>query len=64
MAEKYLQHDQIPYLFDTKFCKTFRMEGTKLIEISNIKTLQSIRLKSMEITRKDARKLATATFRN
>ena len=63
MAEKYLQHDKIPYLFDTKACKTFRMEGAKLIEISSSKTLQTIRLKSVEITRKDARELASLICR-
>jgi hypothetical protein len=54
MAELYFQYEKVPYLFDTRLLKLFRIENEKLIEIKNQETLQKVRFNSIEIDRKKA----------
>ena len=54
MAELFFQYEKVPYLFDTKLLKLFRIENKRLIEIKNPETLQKIRFNSIEIDRKKA----------
>jgi hypothetical protein len=58
MAKIYFQHDEISYLFDTKMLKLYRLEGNQSVEINNSETLWDVRLKSAEISRKKALKIA------
>jgi hypothetical protein len=58
MAELFFQHNAIPYLFDTRLLKLFRLEGKQSVEISSPETLQNVRLNSAEISREEAFKMA------
>jgi hypothetical protein len=58
MAELFFQHDAVPYLFDTKSLKLFRLEGNQSAEIDNPETLQEVRFYSVEISREIAFKMA------
>jgi len=54
MAELFFQYEKVPYLFDTRLLKLFRIESKELIEIKNPETLQKVRFDSIEIDRKRA----------
>jgi len=58
MAEHYFNHKAIPYLFDTKQLKLFRLRDSNRIEIKNPETLRKVRLVSIEINRERAFRLA------
>lgn len=54
MAELFFQYNIIPYLFDTKILKLFRLENNRKIEIMDRETLRNVRFDSIEICRKHA----------
>ncbi len=58
MAELFFKCKTIPYMFDTKKLKLFRLENGKQIEINNSETLRKVRLGSIEINRERAFRLA------
>ena len=58
MTEMFFQHNAIPYLFDTKLLKLFKLEGKQSVEISSPDTLRNVRLNSAEISREKAFKMA------
>ena len=41
MAKLFLQHETIPYLFDTKLLKLYRLDGNQSVEIDNPETRRS-----------------------
>ena len=57
MAEFFFKYEAIPYLFDTKLLKLFRIENREFIEINQPEILREIRLNSTEITRDHAFRL-------
>ena len=58
MAELFFKYKTIPYLFDTKRLKLFRLKNGKRIEINNPETLRKVRLSAIEINRELAFRLA------
>ena len=58
MAELFFQYKTIPYLFDTKLLKLFRLEKERKVEIADSKILRNIRFNSIEIDRELAFVLA------
>ena len=58
MAEVFFKYKTIPYLFDTQQLKLFRLKDCQRIEINNPETLRKVRLRSIEINRDRAFKLA------
>ena len=58
MAELYFKYKQTPYLFDTEQIKLFRLKDGRRIEIDNLDTIQKVRLRSIEINRELALRLA------
>lgn len=58
MAELFFQCKTIPYLFDTKLLKVFRLENKRQAEIVDSEILRNIRFNSIEIDRKQAFVLA------
>lgn len=58
MAELYFQHYTVPYLFDTKALKLYRLNGNQAVEINNPEILQNVRLNSVEISREQAFRMA------
>jgi len=64
MAELFFQYEAITYLFDTKMLKLYRLEGNQSVEINNPETMQNVRLKSAEISRKQASKMVAVRCQN
>jgi hypothetical protein len=64
MAELFFQYEAITYLFDTKMLKLYRLEGNQSVEINNPETMQNVRLKSAEISRKQAFKMVAVRCQN
>ena len=58
MAELFFQCKTIPYLFDTKLLKLFRLENKRQVEIVDLEILRNIRFNSIEIDRELAFVLA------
>ena len=58
MAELFFQCKTIPYLFDTKLFKLFRLENKRQVEIVDLEILRNIRFNSIEIDREQAFVLA------
>lgn len=58
MAELFFQCKTIPYLFDTKLLKLFRLENKRQVEIVDLEILRNIRFNSIEIDREQAFVLA------
>jgi hypothetical protein len=58
MAELYFNYNRIPYLFDSKQLKLYRLIESNRIEIKNSETLSNVRLSSIEINRERAFSLA------
>ena len=58
MAELFLQHNAITYLFDTSLLKLYRLESNRSVEIENPETVRNVRLFSAEISREQAFKMA------
>ena len=58
MAELFFQYKTIPYLFDTRLLKLFRLENKRQVEIVDSGILQNIRFNSIEIDREQAFVLA------
>jgi hypothetical protein len=54
MAELFFQYKTIPYLFDTKLLKLFRLEKEIKVEIVDSGILRNIRFNSIEIDREKA----------
>jgi hypothetical protein len=54
MTELFFQYNTIPYLFDNKTLKLFRLENNRMIEIMDREILRKVRLDSIEICRKSA----------
>ena len=54
MTELFFQYNTIPYLFDTKISKLFRLENNRIIEIMDKEILRKVRFDSIEIGRKCA----------
>ena len=54
MAELFFQHETIPYIFDTKLLKLYRLEGNQSVEINNPDIMRNVRLYSVEISREKA----------
>jgi hypothetical protein len=57
MAQLYFQHDAIPYIFDTKLLKLFRLEGSRSVEINNPDIVRNVRLYAAEISQEQALKM-------
>lgn len=58
MAELFFQYKRIPYLFETKLLKIFRLENKRQVEIVDSGILRNIRFNSIEIDREQAFVLA------
>ena len=58
MAELFFQLEKIPYVYDTKLLKLFRIEKQQTTEIIDQEILRSIRFDSIEISRKQALNLS------
>jgi hypothetical protein len=58
MAKLFFEYKTIPYLFDTKLLKLFRLENKRQVEIVDSEILRNIRFGSIEIDRKQASVLA------
>jgi hypothetical protein len=58
MAELFFQHEAVPYIFDTKLLKLFRLEGSYSVEIDNPDIIRNVRLYSVEISREQAFRVA------
>ena len=58
MSELFFQYRTIPYLFDTKLLKVFRLENKRQVEIVDLEILRNIRFNSIEIDREQAFVLA------
>ena len=58
MAKYFFEYKTVPYLYDAKRLKLFRLENRRRIEISDLKILRNIRLNSTEIEREQAFVLA------
>jgi hypothetical protein len=58
MAELFFKYKTIPYAFDTRQLKLFRLRFNNRIEIKNPKTHRNVRLGSVEINREHAFRLA------
>ncbi len=58
MAELFFESKTIPYLFDTKLLKLFRLENKRQIEISDSDIYRNVRFDSTEIDREKAFVLA------
>jgi len=58
MAELFFQHEKIPYLFDTRLLKLFRIKNKETTEIVNRKIVRKIRFNSLEIDRQKAFRLS------
>jgi hypothetical protein len=54
MAELFFQYKRIPYLFETKLLKLFRLENKRQVEIVDSGILRNIRFYSIEIDREQA----------
>jgi hypothetical protein len=54
MAELFFQYKTIPYLFDTKLLKLFRLEKKRKVKIFDLEILRNIRFNSIEIDREQA----------
>ena len=54
MAELFFKYEAIPYLFETKLLKLFRIENKDFVEINEPEVLRNIRFNSIEITRNQA----------
>jgi hypothetical protein len=57
MAELYFKHETIPYIFDTKSLKLYRLERNRSVEIDNPETAYNVRFHSAEISREKALKM-------
>ena len=64
MAELFLLHDEITYLFDTKLHKLYRLETNRSVEINNPEIERNVRLNSAEISRYQAFKMAAERCQN
>ena len=58
MAKLFFRLENIPYLYDTKLMKLFRIEKQLSTEIKDQKILRNIRFNSIEITRNQAHNLS------
>jgi len=58
MAELFFQYDNVPYVFNTRLLKLFRLDHTRITEISSPEILRNIRFDSIEINREQAFTLA------
>ena len=58
MAKLFFEYKTIPYLFDTRLLKLFRLENKRQVEIVDSKVLRNIRFDSIEIDREQAFVLA------
>jgi len=54
MAELFFKYEAIPYLFETRLLKLFRIENKDFVEINEPEVLHNIRFNSIEITRNQA----------
>ena len=54
MAELFFKYEAIPYLFETRLLKLFRIENKDFVEINEPEVLRNIRFNSIEITRNQA----------
>jgi hypothetical protein len=54
MAELFFKYEAIPYLFETRLLKLFRIENKDFVEINEPEVLRNIRFNSVEITRNQA----------
>jgi hypothetical protein len=53
MKKVYFEYQRVPYVFDLENSRLFRIEGLDLIEVVNRTILRDLRLKSMEIPRRE-----------
>ena len=58
MAKLFFEYKSIPYLFDTKQLKLFRLENKRQVQIVDSEILRNIRFNSIEINREQAFVLA------
>jgi hypothetical protein len=58
MPEFFFNYKTIPYMFDTKQLKLFRLRDSRRIEIRNPETFRIVRMDSIEINREHAVRLA------
>ena len=58
MAEVFFKHKKIPYVYDTKLLKLFRIGKQLSTEIIDQEIIRGIRFSSAEINRKQALKLS------
>ena len=63
MAELYFEHGTIPYIFDTKSLKLYRLERNRSVEINNPETAQNVRFYSAEISREKALRMVNGCHR-
>ena len=54
MSTYFFEYKTIPYLFDTKQLKLFRLQDKRQVEIADAQILRNIRLNSTEIDREKA----------
>jgi hypothetical protein len=57
MAQLFLHHEAVTYLFDTNLLKLYRLEGNQPVEIDNPEIRRKVRLNSAEISRETAFKM-------
>lgn len=57
MAQLYFRHETIPYIYDTKLFKLYRLERKRSVEINNPETAHNVRFHSAEISRETALKM-------
>jgi hypothetical protein len=54
MSEVYFALENIPYIYDLKAAKLYRLSGNNRVEVVNDQVIHNIRFHSTEITRMDA----------
>jgi len=58
VAELFFQYDNVPYIFNTRLLKLFRLDYKRITEIISPDILRNVRFDSIEINRKQAFMLA------
>jgi hypothetical protein len=58
MAELFFQYDDVPYIFNTRLLKLFRLDHKRITEIISPDILRNVRFDSTEINREQAFMLA------
>ncbi len=57
-TDEYLNYDWVPFFWDAKKCKLFRVEVHKMVEIEDVGAITDVLWKSSKISKERAYELA------